>query len=124
MMWTEVKGRIETKILSPNTTYAAYFVYKLAEVTSRFEKTPVQLSVYFEGTDEPEKSYSVLLDPAANKNSRQFLDGAGGWMEIEMGEFFVNGDDGTVVCRFYNIGGLYHRKHGLIIQGIMVRPKP
>ncbi|KAJ4722950.1 putative F-box family protein [Melia azedarach] len=123
MFWIDVKGRIETKILSPNTTYAAYLVYKLAEVTFGFKNGTVQLSVYFEGTDEPEKNYAALLDPAANKNSRQFLDGAGGWMEIEMGEFFVNGDDGRVVCSLFDMGGLINYKRGLVIQGIMVRPK-
>ncbi|KAJ4722948.1 F-box protein [Melia azedarach] len=124
MWWIDVKGRIETKILSRNTTYAAYLVYKLAAETFGFENKPVQLSVYFEGTDEPaEKCYAAMLDPAANKNSRQFLDGAGGWMEIEMGEFFVNGDDGRVVCSLFDMGGLINYKHGLIIQGIMVRPK-
>ncbi|GMN62513.1 hypothetical protein TIFTF001_031598 [Ficus carica] len=40
--WLEIKGKIDTNILSPATTYAAYFVFRLAEKRSWFNQLPVQ----------------------------------------------------------------------------------
>ncbi|KAJ4722954.1 F-box protein [Melia azedarach] len=118
--WFEVKGRIETKILSSKTTYAAYLVFKFAESRHGFGRRPVTLGVYIEGSDNQERRRPVL-DPPANMQSLA-QDRADGWVEIEMGEFFnENGDDGTLVCSVFDFSSGY-TKRGIIIQGIELRP--
>ncbi|KAJ4722952.1 F-box protein [Melia azedarach] len=120
--WFDVKGRIETNILSSKTTYAAYLVFKFAESRHGFERRPVALGVYIEGSDNQERR-TAFLNPPANMGRLTDQDRGDGWMEIEMGEFFnENGDDGTLVCSVFDFSR-YHTKRGIIIQGIELRPK-
>ena len=45
------------------------------------------------------------------------------WMELELGEFYIDeGDDGEVKIRLLEVKG-GHWKRGLIIEGIEIRPK-
>ncbi|XP_031267306.1 putative F-box protein PP2-B12 [Pistacia vera] len=119
--WFDVKGKIDTKILSPKTTYAAYLVFKLAESTYGFRTRPVKLGVYLEGIDNGERC-NVYLDPPRNTPTLSQNRGDG-WMEIEMGEFFnENGDEGTLICSLFDFDGM-STKRGIIIEGIELRPK-
>ncbi|KAJ4943994.1 hypothetical protein NE237_014262 [Protea cynaroides] len=43
--WLDLCGRIETRLLSPDTTYVAYLVLKLTTNVSGFDYYPVELSV-------------------------------------------------------------------------------
>lgn len=45
-----------------------------------------------------------------------------GWMEIELGEFFVGEEGEEVIMKLMEVKG-YQLKGGLIIEGIEVRPK-
>ncbi|GAY36077.1 hypothetical protein CUMW_279090 [Citrus unshiu] len=113
------KDRIETKILSIRTNYAAYLVFKFIDTRYGFETRPVDFGVYFDGSDNGERR-KVVLDPPANM-PKLSQDRGNGWMEIEMGEFFnETGEDGTVVCSVF---GFDDAKSGIIIQGIELRPK-
>ena len=117
--WLYVKARIETKILSIRTNYAAYLVLKFIDTSYGFETRPVDFGVYFDGSDNGERR-KVVLDPPANM-PKLSQDRGNGWMEIEMGEFFnETGEDGTVVCSVF---GFDDAKSGIIIQGIELRPK-
>ncbi|XP_031263023.1 putative F-box protein PP2-B12 [Pistacia vera] len=119
--WLDVKGRIETKILSPRTTYAAYFVFKLSKSGNEYERIALQFGVYFEGRDNGKRRV-MFLNPSTNA-SQLCRDRGDGWMEIEMSEFFnVNGDEGTLLFRVFDFHG-FCTKHGLIIEGIELRPK-
>ncbi|KAJ0105626.1 hypothetical protein Patl1_19263 [Pistacia atlantica] len=119
--WLDVKGRIETKILSPRTTYAAYFVFNLSKSGNEYERIALQLGVYFEGRDKGKRRV-MFLNPSTNA-SQLCRDRGDGWMEIEMSEFFnVNGDEGTLLFRVFDFHG-FCTKHGLIIEGIELRPK-
>ncbi|XP_044493825.1 putative F-box protein PP2-B12 [Mangifera indica] len=110
----DVKGKIDTKILSPKTTYGAYLVFNLHEYG--FRKKPVESGVYLEKLDNGERR-SLLLDPPPSVNRGD------GWKEIEMGEFFnENGDDGTLICSLSDFSSR-HIKQGLFIEGIELRPK-
>lgn len=40
--WFEIKGRIETKILSLKTIYEAYLVFKFVDLRCGFETRPVE----------------------------------------------------------------------------------
>ncbi|KAF3457649.1 hypothetical protein FNV43_RR02307 [Rhamnella rubrinervis] len=93
--WLDIKGRIETNMLSPKTRYAAYFVYKLKERSYGFQEKPVKLRVYFEGEEEHQEvlghvngyetsTTSVFLEPPQNM-LQQFKERGDGWMEVEMG---------------------------------------
>ncbi|KAI4346200.1 hypothetical protein L6164_013272 [Bauhinia variegata] len=114
--WLEVKGRIETKLLSSNTTYGVFFVFKFWRIHIAFHR-PVELTVNFEGR-VCESSKKVILDPPTNEPQSRM----DGWMEVEMGEFFNgNGDDGSVMCRLFDYDG--YIKRGLVVEGIEFRPK-
>ncbi|OMO93075.1 hypothetical protein CCACVL1_06641 [Corchorus capsularis] len=95
--WLDVKGTIETKILSPQTTYVAYLVYKFATSKSGFDKRPVDLHVELEQSHTG-RTVRVFLDPSSN--IPQFSRTRGdGWMEVKLGEFFnEHGDDGNASC--------------------------
>lgn len=117
--WLDVKGKIEAKILSPKTTYAAYLVFKFSNFRRGFDSRPAELGVSFEGR---EVKHNVFLDPPGNR-PQLTQERGDGWMEIEMGEFFnENGDGGSVVCSLLEVDD-YTGKRGLIIEGIEFRPK-
>ncbi|KAJ0034006.1 hypothetical protein Pint_25364 [Pistacia integerrima] len=102
MWYFEVKGGMETKLLSPKTIYGTYLVFKFHDLERRIlykEDPPVKCGVYFEGKDDG-KRHSLFLDPAGSM-LRRYRDKGDGWMEIEMGEFFnENGHDGMLMFTF------------------------
>ncbi|XVF38041.1 hypothetical protein REPUB_Repub20aG0063600 [Reevesia pubescens] len=119
--WLDVKGRIETTILSSTTNYAAYLVFKLdRNYVYGFRRT-VGLHVNVEGIASGEVR-NVLLDPPGNV-PQQAQERGDGWLEIEMGEFWNEcGDEGTVEFSLREVDCNYY-KQGLIIEGIELRPK-
>ncbi|KAJ4824770.1 hypothetical protein Tsubulata_045135 [Turnera subulata] len=133
--WFQVKGKIEGKLLSPNTSYAAYLVFKLRNSTEYlerkvgFERT-VEVSIGYEGTVGEQKR-NVLLDPSTKRKRMKVQkditshlprDRGDGWMEIEIGRIFNgDGDDGNVVFYVQELNG--HIKAGLIVEGIEFRPE-
>ncbi|ONI26097.1 hypothetical protein PRUPE_1G003600 [Prunus persica] len=122
--WLDIKGYIETKNLSPRTTYAAYFVYQLSSQHNLgTAATPVTLRVAYEHSAVAVE-HSVILDPVnyegtAPPHARYRGDG---WFEIEMGEFVTEEDNATVVCSLMETSN-YNCKTGLIVEGIELRPK-
>ncbi|GMN19287.1 hypothetical protein TIFTF001_050912 [Ficus carica] len=120
--WLHVIAKVETRILSPQTTYVAFFVFKLAERQHGFENRPVQLRVDFEGREDGE-GLSVVLDSRGNIDDVMPKDREDGWKEVEMGEFFnEDGEDGSVLCSLKEVDN-YHTKSGLIVEGIELRPR-
>ncbi|KAL6291891.1 hypothetical protein ACE6H2_000033 [Prunus campanulata] len=116
--WLDIQGYIETKNLSPRTTYAAYFVYQLSsQHNPETAATPVTLRVAYEHSAVAVER-SVILDPAP-PHARYRGDG---WFEIEMGEFVTEEDNATVVCNLIETSD-YNCKSGLIVEGIELRPK-
>lgn len=109
----EVSARLDTRILSHRTNYAA------GKPISGIQRTRIVSGVYIEGINDKGRQ-RLFQEPC--KNTLQLIqDRKDGWMEIEMGEFFnKNGDDGTLLCSLHDFD-----KFGtsLIIQGIEVRPK-
>ncbi|KAK1592112.1 hypothetical protein Q3G72_019735 [Acer saccharum] len=59
--WLNVKGTIDTKILSPNTTYAVYFVFSSAKSNHGLQTRPIELSVHFEGSEGPQRRRVFLI---------------------------------------------------------------
>ncbi|KAK8709449.1 hypothetical protein V6N13_060464 [Hibiscus sabdariffa] len=118
--WLEVKGMIESRILSPNTKYAAYLVFKLTSSGETvFKGRHVSLNVSVDGIDSS-RERRVSLHP--RDEPRHVRERRDGWMEVEMGEFLNEyGDDGTVDFSLKEIEGNVNK--GLIIEGIELRPK-
>ncbi|XP_015887478.3 F-box protein PP2-B10-like [Ziziphus jujuba] len=146
--WLHIKGRMETNILSPKTTYGAYFVYKFNERSRGFKGNPVDFQIYFEGEEEVDERMvgsRELLNRQMRRSrvslngqmgrSRVFLNPSederqiirvreDGWLEVEMGEFFNDGGDDhrVVVCRLMETDSCV-TKIGLVVEGIEFRPK-
>ncbi|CAL8989502.1 unnamed protein product [Prunus brigantina] len=134
--WLDIKGYIETKNLSPRTTYAAYFVYLLtSEHVTWTPKIPITSRVAYEKSAVAVE-HSLILDPLSyggrrsvtlypltfegrvGPQARYRLDG---WIEIEMGEFVTEEDNATVVCSLMETSSFC--KRGIIVEGIELRPK-
>ncbi|KAJ4955796.1 hypothetical protein NE237_012579 [Protea cynaroides] len=66
MNWFEIRGEMETRWLSPNTTYVAYLVFKLANNAEGFGYDPVEMSVRLASCgccEHPQVKYVYLTTP-------------------------------------------------------------
>ncbi|PIN17714.1 hypothetical protein CDL12_09624 [Handroanthus impetiginosus] len=147
--WLDIRGKIKTQMLSPNTTYGAYLVFKLAERCYGLElaNAVVRFVDNEADNDAEERAITVHLQQAKARNRARRLTGqvpvrilnvqngaqrqtgqvperrSDGWMEIELGDFYNDeGYDGDVEARLIEIKRLYG-KSGLIVEGIEFRPK-
>ncbi|CAL4967591.1 unnamed protein product [Urochloa decumbens] len=137
--WLEIRGNIDSKMLSQNSAYAAYIVFKVARgaygLGSHFAETSVSLG-------GSESARQVCLDDLnrgydeSRRGPRPIGRGrieippdvlvpcerADGWLELEMGEFQnAEGEDGEVSIKLMQTSSTV--KSGLIVQGIEIRPK-
>ncbi|KAJ0034011.1 hypothetical protein Pint_25362 [Pistacia integerrima] len=111
-----IKVKIETKILSPKTTYGVYVVYKFPEFGDGLQRGPIQLSFCFEGREQEKHTVFVTNMGGPSQDSDD------GWMEIEIDEFFnENGDVERVNWCIFDFLGF--NDNGVIIEGIELRPK-
>ncbi|XP_076906647.1 F-box protein VBF-like [Bidens hawaiensis] len=138
----EIEGRIQTEDLSINTTYCAYLVVKVSDRSFGLDSIPCETSISSDTCSVTNKSYLCPLDEQKQQleslffmNRRQMMDKrvvegecrrlskrGDGWMEIELGEFFVREKCEMVKMNLSEVKG-NHLKGGLTIQGIEVRPK-
>ncbi|KAL9234957.1 hypothetical protein vseg_009766 [Gypsophila vaccaria] len=147
--WLEIKGTLKASMLSPNSCYSAYFVFKFTEEAYGFY-SPVQVTVtaaapvpqidtrkvylkYLEGdtTNQmvPRPRRMIVFNrvqtpifdgpPPTNMLPRERLDG---WLEVEMGVLATGGEgeDGEVEMLVKEVAGTW--KSGLIVEGIEIRP--
>lgn len=124
-------------MLSATTHYAAYLVFRLPD--NPYGSEPASAVVRFvdrESVAEAEMRANrvTLCGGQFNRRgfTREFGGGNGqlcrersdGWMEVEMGCFFIGGgDDGDVEARLIETLDL-NWKSSLIVEGIEFRPKP
>lgn len=130
----EIRGRINSCVLSPRTRYSAYIVFMKANICYGFENVAVEVVVGVVGQnlEEPCRRY-VCFDEDMDKQFRSRDRGKNlvkperrkdGWMEIKLGEFFnegglLNNDEIEMVALESK---QRHWKRGLIIRGIEIRP--
>ncbi|PRQ41590.1 putative phloem protein [Rosa chinensis] len=149
--WLEIRGRIETRMMSPSTTYKAFLVYKLTgdtyglhwpavvtvgaraygfdyecpglkEITAGIKRT---VFLAPQRVIQSELEAGRRMRPNHEISEAKFPnEGRGdGWLEMELGEFHCQGDeDGELEMICCEIEtGM--SKRGLLVQGIEVRPE-
>ncbi|RCV08866.1 hypothetical protein SETIT_1G361400v2 [Setaria italica] len=115
--WLEIRGKINSKMLSLNSTYAAYIVFKLADESYRWDFSVLEASVRI---GKCKSTREVCLHGDGDMHPQQRADG---WKEVEMGEFYnKEGNDGEVSISLSETTEL-HNKKGLIVYGIEIRPR-
>lgn len=143
----EVKGKIQTGVLTPNTRYGAYLIMKVTKGAYGLDLVPAETSVKSKnGQNIKNTTYLCCLDEKKQQMKRLFygnreermamtVETVGGdwkrrepkgrddgWMEIELGEFETReGEDGEVMMSLTEVKG-YQLKGGIVIDGIEVRP--
>lgn len=121
--WMEIRCNIDSRILSPNSTYAAFMVFKIAEGFYGLD-TPLQEGTVSLGGRESRREVAFTsIDPRPPQGSAAYPQKrADGWMEVELGEFFnEDGEDGEVGISLMSKGPNW--KRGLIVLGIEIRLK-
>lgn len=140
--WLEIEGKIRTRMLTPNTLYAAYLVMKASHRAYGLDSTPSEVSIvignkvnrgkaYLCNKDENKRNMETLFyGNRRNRVIQEREDGGyiqvpskreDGWMEIEIGEFFSGEGDEEIKMSLMEIG--HQLKGGLVLEGIEVRPK-
>ncbi|KAL0434209.1 UNVERIFIED_CONTAM: F-box protein PP2-B11 [Sesamum latifolium] len=99
--WLDIRGRINTTMLSPHTLYSALLVFKLADQYSGLEQNNASVRfVNFQSDEEAERrALTVHLQDVEND-----------W------------DDGEVEGRLFQTVNQSQVKRGLIVEGIEFRP--
>ncbi|KAF7132256.1 hypothetical protein RHSIM_Rhsim09G0053000 [Rhododendron simsii] len=134
--WLDIGGRINTAMLSANTTYAAYLIFKISDhngLKSLLVKSYVRFVKELEYGYPDDLSCTVYLTLGTVRSLPREQIGRlpqmrrDGWMEIELGEFYNDeGDEGEVEIRLRDVRGSKIGqivKGKLIVEGIEVRPK-
>ncbi|KAK6917114.1 Phloem protein 2-like [Dillenia turbinata] len=135
--WLEIRGRIKSSFLSPKTTYAAYLVFKLEDehngFTLDFEAADVSVGTnastsqtrsafLCHETWHQQSIWAHVPIEDINQKIEYPNKRSDGWFEVELGEIFIKRDDGNLEMSVLETKK-QHRKTGLIVQGIEVRPK-
>ncbi|KVI04384.1 putative F-box protein PP2-B12 [Cynara cardunculus var. scolymus] len=151
--WFEVHGRISTSMLSPDTAYLAFIVFKSTSETYGFEYQPAEVSVGISGLKT--QTRTVFLEAGLDQRRRQHpvvprhrigmfhrghranpiglinpnSNGNGpkeredGWLEIELGEYFIKKGELGELEMSMTEVKGGNWKGALVIQGIEIRPK-
>ncbi|QCD77794.1 Phloem protein 2-like [Vigna unguiculata] len=142
--WLEIEGKMRTQNLTPNTKYAAYLIMKVCDGAFGVEFVPSKVSVTIGKKVQRGRAYLGCKDEKKCKmeslfygNRREVMGKAAfgeedevisipwkredGWMEIELGEFFIDEADEEITMNLREVS--YQLKGGIIIEGIEIRPK-
>lgn len=122
----EIRGWMNTRVLSPRTHYSAYVVYKTRTGCHGFRDLPIQVGIGFVG--EKATKRFICFDESTDriklwgrrepKKSKERQDG---WIEAEIGNLFNEFGCEKIELSIIDITSPYW-KRGLIIQGIEFRP--
>ncbi|MCD7446001.1 hypothetical protein HAX54_024705 [Datura stramonium] len=114
--WLDIQGKIASQMLSKQTAYTVYLVFKLAP--DAFDGLEIGTSVVRFVNREAEERRKARRIGLLNAQRRDDE-----WMEIEMGKFFNDaGEDGDVEALLMEI----RRRFGigsLLVQGVEFRPE-
>ncbi|KAL6519323.1 hypothetical protein OROGR_018643 [Orobanche gracilis] len=125
----EIRGGINTRVLSPNTTYGAYLVIQVTSRAFGLSILPSEVSVevgdyktvgrLFMNGDECKRQES---DTSTHGEARALCARGDGWLEVELGEFYNGGSEKEVRMEFREVKS-EQLKGGLLVEGIELRPK-
>ncbi|XP_020249531.1 F-box protein PP2-B13-like [Asparagus officinalis] len=143
--WLEIQCSIKARALSPKTTYCAYLIFNITRGSYGLTFPP-QESIIKLGSHVSKQNVCLQPDESDPPQPRLTLLGRSasfrvpprgsgthgpvkspcrrddGWMEVEMGRFFVDeGQEENVDVSMMEVGG-GQWKRGLVIQGIELRP--
>ncbi|KAL6585498.1 hypothetical protein OROMI_002142 [Orobanche minor] len=125
----EIRGKINTRMLSPNTTYGAYLVIQVTSRAFGLSILPSEVSIQigdyktvgslFMNSDECKRQES---DTSTEGEARALCARGDGWLEVELGEFYNGGSEKEVRMEFREVKS-EQLKGGLLVEGIELRPK-
>ncbi|KAF8117022.1 hypothetical protein N665_0012s0037 [Sinapis alba] len=127
--WFEIRGKMNTRLLSLGTRYSAYIVFKTVNKCPGLADLPVEVGVGLVGQEIPKQLiyFDGYMDKDAKKERGEMRDvmkpkkREDGWMEAELGVFFNEEGCDEIELSVIEIRSPYW-KCGLIIQGIEFRP--
>ncbi|KFK33435.1 hypothetical protein AALP_AA5G013300 [Arabis alpina] len=125
--WFEIRGRIYIRGLSPRTRYSAYIVFKRANQCYGFENVAIEAGVGVVGEEATKRLIGFGKNRRRGRGRRNLVkpeEREDGWMEIELGDFVVEGEltnSDEIEMSVLETKQL-HWKRGLIIHGIEIRP--
>ncbi|KAK4402158.1 F-box protein PP2-B15 [Sesamum angolense] len=98
LCWLDIRGKINTRMLSPNTTYGAYLVIQLANRAFGLGALPFEVSI--EVGDYKTRG-RICMKRDECKSAETLHEGeegvlharGDGWLEVELGEFYNNGNE-------------------------------
>lgn len=120
--WLDIRGKIDINMLSPRAFYSAYLVFGLQEGSRGLDVGNTTITFVGDDSEEDaeERAKVVSLHPSENGNGDKAVTRDDGWIEVEMGNFFLaDGDEGEVEARLFE---KTTSKSGLIVEGIEFRP--
>ncbi|XP_073147792.1 F-box protein PP2-B15-like [Henckelia pumila] len=117
--WLEIHGKIEARMLSSNTIYGAYLIFRLADRAFGLETLPSDVIVE---VGDYKTQGSVYLKLGKELDQREVCERDDKWLEVELGEFYNVGCKNEVKMWLREIKG-EHLKGGLVVEGIEIRPK-
>ncbi|XP_008450565.2 putative F-box protein PP2-B12 [Cucumis melo] len=126
--WLEIKGSINTKLLSSKTLYFAYLLVKFADRAYGLNTHPSQATIIQLNTVTSKRKV-YLHKQKGYKNQNNFGgveeddDDDDSWIEIELGEFYVYDSVDNVVEMCLKEIESQHLRGGLVVEGIQLRPK-
>jgi hypothetical protein len=119
--WLEIRGEIDSKMLSRHTTYSAYIVFSLAQRRVGLYYTCKEASVSLGGSSRSMRHVCLDVGHDLPEDTLFPRVRGDGWMEVEVGEFCSGeGDDGEVSISLMETSVI---KSGLVVLGIEIRPK-
>ncbi|KAK7337721.1 hypothetical protein VNO77_18307 [Canavalia gladiata] len=120
--WLEIKGNINSGMLSPNTLYGAYLKVKIAERACGLDALPSEVSVE---VGNHKSQGTVYIHSHCKRNGKdschRHCEPRDEWLEIELGSFYPEPNQEVRMC-LKEVKGV-HLLGGLIVDGIEIRPK-
>ncbi|KAI3843111.1 hypothetical protein MKX03_013670 [Papaver bracteatum] len=127
--WLDIHKKIETRLLSPKTFYAAYIVLKFNESAYGFNNLPVKAKVVGRAGGNSSvfsEERLIYLSPNGGWGQHIALERGYGWMEVEVGylynEELEDDEGGEVLMSVLETERLWTER-GIIVQGMELRPK-
>ncbi|KAK7397151.1 hypothetical protein VNO78_18318 [Psophocarpus tetragonolobus] len=121
--WLEIKGSINSGMLSPKTLYGAYLKVKITDRAYGLDSLPSEVSVE---VGNHKSLGTIYIHSPCKRNGYAschclYKREDEEWSEIELGSFYTHSNEDVRMC-LKEVKGV-HLKAGLIVEGVEIRPK-